>query len=111
MKKKIDKTDGIGPHEIKKIRQAIRLVWHRSHARKIAVTRATGKDGFYRCEKCAKKTPQLKVDHINLVGDVDEGFINRLFCPSTGLQSLCKKCHDTKTKEERKALKILKPVI
>lgn len=100
-KKKIEKCDGLGPHEIKKIRSAIRLVWHRSHARRLVVLRCTGKDGFARCEKCKDPTPALKIDHRQNVGDVDGGFIERLFCPSSGLQGLCKKCHDAKTKLER----------
>ena len=102
MKKKIIKTDGIGPHEIKKIRNALRLVWHRSYARSLVVRRCTDHRGWLYCERCHKKTPQLKVDHIEKVGDVDQGFVSRLFCPSTKLQGLCKKCHNTKTKEERK---------
>lgn len=100
-KKKIEKTDGLGPLEVKKIRSALRLVWHRSHARRLVVIRCTAPDGFTFCEKCEKTTPQLKIDHIKNVGDVDEGFIKRLFCASKELQGLCKKCHDEKTKLER----------
>lgn len=100
---KIEKTDGLGPLETKKIRAALRLVWHRSYARKLVVGRCMGFDGFPRCEKCGKKTAQLKIDHIQTVGGVDSGFLNRLFCPSSGLQGLCKACHDGKTREERKA--------
>jgi len=101
-KKKIGKTDGLGPLEIKKIRTAIRLVWHRSWARALVVKRCTGKDGYYRCELCKKKTPKIKIDHIKQVGDVDEGFIKRLFCSSKELQGLCDPCHKVKTKAERK---------
>lgn len=108
---KVVKTDGLGPYEIKKIRAAIRLVWHRSHARKLVVIRCTGKDGFARCEKCSKRTPSLKVDHIEKVGDVDEGFITRLFVSSKRLQGLCKKCHDVKTKLERSAAKKKREVV
>ena len=97
----IIKTDGLGPHEIKKIRNALRLVWHRSYARSLVVKRCIGKHGFYVCELCKKKTPQLKIDHIDKVGEVDSGFILRLFCPSTKLQGLCKVCHNLKTKQER----------
>lgn len=98
---KLQKTDGLGPLEIKKIRTALRLVWHRSHARKLVVNRCTGKGGFAYCEKCKKRTPALKVDHIKNVGDLDSGFIHRLFIPSKFLQGLCKPCHDLKTKVER----------
>lgn len=102
-RKKIEKVDGLGPHEIKKIRSAIRLVWHRSFARSLVVKRCVGKDGFARCEQCKKKTPHLKIDHIKNVGDVDGGFIERLFCPSWELQGLCHECHKIKTKMERAA--------
>lgn len=107
-RKKLEKTDGLGPLEIKKIRTALRLVWHRSHARALVVKRCTGPDGFARCELCKKKTPQLKVDHIEKVGDVDGGFIRRLFIPSKRLQGLCKKCHNEKTKAERAEARALK---
>lgn len=104
-KSKIAKSDGLGPLEVKKIRAAIRLVWHRSHARTLVVKRCTGKDGFVYCEKCKKRTPHLKVDHMVKVGDVDAGFIKRMFMPSKFLQGLCKLCHDLKTKAERAAEK------
>lgn len=100
-KKKIEKTDGLGPREIQKIRAAIRLVWHRSHARALVVKRCVGKDGFSYCEKCKKRAPKIFIDHIVRVGDLNGGFIKRLFTPSKNLQGLCKKCHDAKTKEER----------
>lgn len=95
------KTDGLGSYEIGKIRSAIRLVWQRSRARKLCVLRCTGEDGFTYCEKCKSITPSLKVDHIHRVGDVDGGFIERLFCPSASLQGLCKMCHDLKTAMEK----------
>lgn len=107
-KKKIkpEKTDGLGPVEIRKIRTAIRQVWHRCHARKLCVERCVGPDGFSYCEKCKKRSPKVLIDHIKKVGDVDGGFIERLFCPSKQLQGLCKTCHDAKTKEERAEKKL-----
>lgn len=104
-RQKLKPTDGLGALEIKKIRQAVRLVWHRSYARRLVVNRCTGKDGFSKCEQCGKKTPKLKIDHITAVGDVDDGFLARLFCPSSFLQGLCHICHNAKTKLERKALR------
>lgn len=104
-RKKLEKTDGLGPHEIKQIRSAIRLVWQRSHARKLCVQRCTKKDGYTYCEKCKSRTPKLKVDHIKQVGDLDHGFIPRLFCPSKKLQGLCPECHGIKTSLEREAQK------
>lgn len=108
-RQKIGKTDGLGPHEIKQIRGAIRLVWQRSHARKLCVQRCTRKDGYTYCEKCKSRTPKLKVDHIKNVGDLDDGFIPRLFCPSAGLQGLCPECHGIKTQLEREAGRAAKP--
>lgn len=99
---KLQKTDGLGPYEIKKIRQAVRQVWHRSHARKLCALRCVGPDGFDYCENCGERTPQLKIDHIKKVGAVDGGFLERMFTPSKNLQGLCKTCHDFKTKQEKK---------
>ncbi len=105
MKKKIEHTDGLGPREIAKIRSAIRQCWHRSHARKLVVKRCTREDGFEYCERCGKQTPGVKIDHKIPVGLVDDGFIERMFCPSSGLQGWCKACHNEKTKLERKSKK------
>lgn len=100
--KKLQKTDGLGPLEIKKIRIALRLVWHRSYARALVVKRCTRADGFQYCEVCGERTPKFKVDHTEKVGDVDSGFIERLFVGSHGLKGMCKTCHDEKTKAERR---------
>lgn len=103
-KKKYENVDGLGPRDIKNLRSAIRLVWQRSHVRKLVVKRCTGEDGFAHCELCKKITPNLKIDHINKVGDLlDPGYIARMFTPSCNLQGLCKQCHDQKTKLERAA--------
>jgi hypothetical protein len=103
---KLEKIDGLGPREIRDIRSSIRQVWHRSHARALCVKRCIGADGFSYCEKCKKRAPKVFIDHIETVGDVDAGFIKRLFVPSKGLQGLCKKCHALKTKMERKRKKL-----
>lgn len=100
-KTKPEKVDGLSPENIKMIRIAIRQVWSWSHPRKLCLARAVGKDGFSRCEECKQRVPKVYADHIINVGDVDGGFIARLFCPSSGLQALCKKCHDAKTKAEK----------
>lgn len=99
--KKLEKTDGMGPLEVKKIRSALRLVWHRCYSRSLVTKRCTDGEGYPFCERCLKRTPQLKIDHITQVGELDGGFLKRLFCPSEELQGLCKKCHTEKTKEER----------
>lgn len=100
-RKKLKPTDGLGELEIKKLRTATRLVWHRSYSRKLCVIRCTGKDGFTFCELCKKRTPKLKVDHLVEVGKMDGGYLERLFVPSKGLQGLCDPCHKIKTKAER----------
>ena len=101
-KKKYENVDGLGPRDIKNLRSAIRLVWQRSHVRKLVVKRCTGFDGFAYCELCNGRTPALKIDHIIKVGDLLSGnYIERMFTPSKNLQGLCKDCHDVKTKEER----------
>ena len=105
LKKVVKKYDGLNAKDVKNIRSAIRQVWHRSHVRKLCVNRCIGKGGFSYCEKCFKRAPKVFIDHIKKVGDVDAGFISRLFCSSKGLQGLCKKCHDLKTKEERAQLR------
>lgn len=101
--KKNKPSDGLGPHEISKIRSALRQCWQRSAARKIAIKRCTVKIGdniFYVCEECDKQVPQIKVDHIEACGDVDEGFISRMFCPSSELMCMCNSCHKVKTTQE-----------
>lgn len=104
-KSKLPNVDGLGPKDIKKLRTAIRQVWSWSYAKKLVVKRCTDKNGFARCEnpKCKKrKCPKIFVDHIMRCGNVDEGYIKRMFVPSKSLQGLCKICHDTKTRWERK---------
>lgn len=101
-KVKTERIDGLSPEDVKRVRSAIRQVWQWSYPWRLAKARAIGEDGFCYCEKCKDKVPKVYIDHIENVGDVDEGFIKRLFVPSHKLQALCKKCHDAKTKEERK---------
>lgn len=101
---KIEAVDGLGPKEKKRINQVVSEVWYQSRARRTAVKRCTDKAGFTRCEKCKKRTPKIKVDHITPRGPVDSvGYIERTFCPSSGLQCLCHPCHKPKTKAEAAA--------
>lgn len=102
MKKTKEKVDGLSRNDIAKIRIAIRKVWQWSHPRRLAIKRATLDNDYFACEGCGEIVPKIYVDHIVQVGDVDAGFIGRLFCSSSGLQAICKKCHAVKTKEERK---------
>lgn len=108
-KKKLPSVDGLGPKDIARIRTALRQVWSWSYPRKLVVQRCLNKNNdLSTCESCGdKQCPKIYVDHIMKVGDVDAGFIKRLWTPSKNLQGLCKKCHDTKTKEERKAARLL----
>lgn len=103
-KKKPEKFDGLGPDDKKKLRTAIRQVWSWSHARRLCVARATDKvTGFATCEGCLATVAKIYPDHIKPVGELTEGFIERMFCPSSGLQALCIRCHRKKTNVERKA--------
>lgn len=105
MKRKKEKLDGLSPDDLRKIRTAIRQIWHRSYPRRIASKRSVGADGFSYCDQCSQMVPKVFVDHIIPVGDLLDGGIVRMFCPSTGLQNLCKRCHDQKTKSERQKKK------
>ena len=78
--------------------------------------------GIYICNECkeqvpnstkadGKRTNNVFVDHIDPVIDPHTGFtswddvIERMFCETSGLQVLCKACHDAKTKEEKEIAK------
>ncbi len=108
-KEKAKPTDGYGAYEMKKISSAIRLVWQRCRARRLALKKMehlVDGESYYECENCGKIVPKVKVDHIIPVGTLRDGFIERLFCPSTGLQCLCGSCHKVKTKLENAARKL-----
>lgn len=104
-KEKPPKVDGLSAADIERIRKAIRQVWSWSHPRRLCAQRCIGRGGFSYCERCKKRAPKIFIDHRVAVGLVDGGFIERLFCPSSALQGLCKVCHDLKTKQERVALR------
>lgn len=103
----VERIDGLSPTDRKKLHAACRKVWAWSYPKKLCLQRAIGKDGFSRCEGCKRKVPKVFADHIEPVGEVGSpGYLERLFCPSSNLQALCKKCHDKKTREEKKAAKV-----
>lgn len=61
----------------------------------------------YQCNMCKNWFPEkdINVDHIIPAGTLLSaqdlpGFVERLFCEVEGLQVLCSKCHDLKTKNE-----------
>jgi len=104
-KKKVEKIDGISQKDRTRIRAALRHVWRYSHPWKLVTQRCLLPDGFSKCEKCKKKCPKVFVDHIQYIGEVDDGVISRMFVSSKKMQGLCKKCHDAKTKIDRKKMK------
>ncbi len=89
---------------------ALRRIWRWSPERKKI------KDEARLCVHCSKRLTRdrVKVDHIIPVGSVPkafegwDGYLTRLFCPSTGLQPLCQACHQVKTNSERAERKRLK---
>ena len=65
----------------------------------------------YQCKQCEQWFPDkhVNVDHITPAGTLRcandlPGFVERLFCEIDGLQVLCSKCHDKKTKKEKDEL-------
>jgi len=63
----------------------------------------------YLCNECGGWFPEKKIniDHIHPAGSLNcaadlPGFVERLFCEVDNLQCLCEKCHDEKTKLEKK---------
>lgn len=101
----VPKVDGLGPKDVKNIRIALRKVWAYSHARKLCINRATREDGFAVCEQCSSVVAKVYADHITPCGQVDGGYITRMWCPSAQLQALCDKCHRIKTNRERRDVK------
>ena len=110
-----------------KITSALRMVWSYSPMKREALKRAevgtkfekTARSGrkykapHHKCEKCGEVVEDAKTDHIVPVVGY-EGFkdwqiyIDRLMVDSSGLQILCRPCHDALTivqKEIRKKMK------
>lgn len=103
---------GLGPIEIAEIRKAMRQVWMRiSKARKTVVKRCLVQKGFSKCELCGDIVAKIHVDHIKVVGDLDAGYLDRLWCSSNEMQGICDSCHSEKTKQERKEAKAKKKEI
>lgn len=101
-----------------KIVSALRKICWFGEPFKNARNNARVERGVYRCDGChmltpssvycpkkEKRVPAIKVDHIDpvvpLTGWVSwNNYIERMFVDSDGLQLLCLKCHERKTKEE-----------
>lgn len=107
-KAKEAKVDGLNATDLKKLHKAVRQVWAWSEPVRLVRKRSMHADGFPRCEGIACPSqggavPKVFVDHVEPVGEVGgPSYIQRMFIPSNQLQALCKKCHDQKTKSERK---------
>ena len=99
------------------IRSALRRAWTKYPVRYQVMDKAKqpykGKDKrtkwVYQCNSCRGtfKSTEVNVDHITPAGTLRDysdlpQFVKNLFCEADNLQVLCKKCHDTKTKEDRK---------
>ncbi len=103
--KKIPQDGGLTPEVIQRLRTAIRQVWSwTSHPRRLCLKRALVEDGFSKCEGCQKIVPKVYADHVIPVGKLDAGYFDRLFVASKDLQALCAKCHNAKTRQEKKLL-------
>ena len=62
----------------------------------------------YQCNSCKKwfSGKEVSIDHIIPAGSLKNandlpGFVERLFCEKSGLQSLCVNCHDKKSKIDK----------
>lgn len=106
-KVKPEKIDGWSAKNVQQLRSAIRQVWSWSEPCRIVRKRCLIAGDFSRCEMCKKKVPKIFVDHIEVMGSIfGERYLERMGAPSTELQGLCKKCHDGKTKIERRIAKL-----
>lgn len=106
------------------VRSAARRIWMWSPARKqaIANARVPGMKPYHvKCASCGIKMREsvspkpFAVDHKIPASEPAaqikswDDFFERLFdCPPSNLQILCLECHDTKTREENAARKVVK---
>lgn len=104
-----------------KIRGALRSGSLKYASRYAALAKAkhpkpAGTEGRHRVEfRCAHckgsfEGKKVEVDHIVRAGSLRSyddlaGFVERLYCESSGLQVLCKPCHQIKTNKDREASK------
>jgi 5-methylcytosine-specific restriction endonuclease McrA len=80
-------------------------LWHESPMYHAAKARAWRRTGVSACEKCGTEMDSrlLDIDHIEPKQAPGQDpldialFAARLNCPVTGLQALCKGCHNPKT--------------
>jgi hypothetical protein len=97
-----------------KLRSAVRLIWSRSAERRAIIKESVQTDPekgkFFICPLCHENYPDWagEVDHITAVGPLSnwrdiESFIDKMFYSPQRL--ICKTCHRTKTKEDRRKMK------
>lgn len=87
---------------------AMRRIFRWSSERRKCLEEAKTANGQYWCAGCSAviDKKECAVDHISPVVDPQCGFsgwdeyAKRLFCPRSGLQTLCKICHSAKSKTE-----------
>lgn len=92
------------------IRSGLREKFNRWPPKYEAIREAKVARGKYQCASCGElfKQTEVQVDHITPTGtlksfeDLPE-FVEKMFVDTSGLQVLCKPCHQIKTNEERKA--------
>lgn len=108
----------------------LRKISYRWYARyqALKLAKVIGKPNTYKCAECLKdykkegKKRTITVDHIVPVKDPSKPqafqealascvcgvceYLRRMFCDPSGLQVLCKTCHDKKTKGEMKVRKV-----
>ncbi len=88
----------------------LRRMSYKTPMRADALKNARVKRGKYKCAMCLQifGKRQICVDHIQPVISTKKGFttwdsyIKKLFCTPQGLQILCRKCHNIKSKGENK---------
>jgi len=90
------------------IRSGLRSLWLKWPPRYHAKAAAKLRHGVYLCagyevEPHEARAKDIHIDHIEPVGEISDwgGHIDKLFCPATNLQVLCKECHNKKTAKER----------
>lgn len=96
-------------HIFEFVLRVLRRASYKWPARTIAKKDARIERGVYECNYCKKHfgPKEINIDHIVPVipihGSTDlNEIVPRLFCPSDGLQVLCKPCHKVKTQAENK---------
>jgi len=76
---------------------------------KDGITRHKVDEVWYSCSICNKLEKKLEVDHLDPVAPIGKSYkdmtldeiYERLDCPITNLQGICKECHENKTALEK----------